>query len=128
MFKTLVFGASTKPERYAYKAIQSLRRHRHPVVGIAKRPGQVADVTFLIGHPELTDIHTITLYMSQKHIGPNIDYLIGLQPKRIIFNPGTENEAFAQRAKEAGILAIEACTLVMLSIGVYTDMEADKVH
>lgn len=97
-------------------------------MGIALREGTVADVELVTGHPQLSDIHTITLYMSQKYIEPHIDYLIGLKPKRIIFNPGTENETFAKRAREAGILAIEACTLVMLSIGVYEDMTADGVH
>ena len=128
MLKTLVFGASTKSERYAYKAITRLRAAGHPVVAIAKRAGKVADVDFLIGEPALEDIHTITLYVSPRYIAPHIDYLISLKPKRIIFNPGTENPEFVEKAKAAGILTIEACTLVMLSIGVYEDMEADGVH
>ena len=128
MIKTLVFGASTKPSRYSYTAIHRLRDAGHPVVGIALREGTVADVELMTGHPQLTDIHTITLYMSPKYIESHIDYLIGLKPKRIIFNPGTENEPFAARAREAGILAIEACTLVMLSLGAYEDMAVDQVH
>jgi len=128
MLKTLVFGASTKPDRYAYKAINRLRQAGHPVVAIAKRAGKVADVEFLIGEPVLEDIHTITLYVSPKYIASSIDYLISLEPKRIIFNPGTENPDFVNRAKMAGILCVEACTLVMLSIGVYEDMTADGVH
>lgn len=128
MIKTLVFGASTKPTRYAFKAIHRLREAGHPVVGLGLREGKVADIDILTGHPELQDIHTITLYVSPKYIEPHIDYLISLKPKRIIFNPGTENPEFAKQATEAGILTIEACTLVMLSIGVYADMEADGVH
>jgi len=128
MFKTLVFGASTKPDRYAFKAITRLRQSGYPVIAIAKRPGKVADVDFMIGEPELDGVHTITLYVSPKYISPHIDYLISLKPKRIIFNPGTENPNFAQKVQTAGILTIDACTLVMLSIGVYEDMEADGVH
>lgn len=128
MLKTLVFGASTKPDRYAYKAINRLRQAGHPVVAIAKRPGTIADVEFMIGEPALDDIHTITLYVSPKYIAPHIDYLVSLKPKRIIFNPGTENPDFVEKAQAAGILCVEACTLVMLSIGAYEDMEADGVH
>jgi predicted CoA-binding protein len=67
--------------------------------------------------PDLKEIHTITLYLGPQNQSEWIDYLIGLQPKRIIFNPGTENLDFFSKAKTAGIDVLEACTLVMLTTG-----------
>ena len=121
--KTLVFGASTKPQRYSYTAINRLRDFGHEVVAIGLREGLVADVELMTGHPDISDIHTITMYLSPPRQGDHIDYLLGLSPQRIIFNPGTENEIFAQKAREQGIEALEACTLVLLSTGQYELME-----
>jgi len=42
-----------------------------------------------------------------------------LAPERIIFNPGTEHAAFAERAAEQGSEVVEGCTLVMLGTGQY---------
>lgn len=117
--KTLIIGASEKPERYSNKAIRALRQHGHPVVAIAPRPGLVEDVLFETEAIAFTGIDTVSLY-----VGPDIqrsymDYIISLHPKRVIFNPGTENADFEQKLKEAGIEAEIACTLVLLSIGQY---------
>ena len=115
--KTLVIGGSTKPERYSNKAIIKLRRFSFPVVSIGLRSGEVADVSIETGFPEFDDIHTITLYIGPQRQPQYYDYLISLRPRRIIFNPGTENPEFEKLAKENGIEAIEHCTLVMLGEG-----------
>lgn len=116
---TLVVGASEKPDRYANRAIRSLRSHGHQVVALANRPGRVEDVEFLTGQPALQGIDTITLYLGEKAQEPLIDYLISLKPRRIIFNPGAENPELQQKAAAIGIQTEEACTLVMLSTGQY---------
>jgi uncharacterized protein len=115
--KTLVIGASDNPERYSYMAINSLRIHGHPVVAIGKKAVKIADVTADAYPAVHNEIDTVTMYVGPKHQKEYYDYLIALKPKRIIFNPGTENEELANLAKSNGIQAIEACTLVMLSTG-----------
>ena len=117
--KTLVLGASENPARYSNMAIQRLRRHGHPVVGVGLRAGQVDDVKILDGQPNVDDVDTVTLYMNPKNQEPYYEYILGLKPKRIIFNPGTENMALQHMAEEQGIETDYACTLVMLSIGQY---------
>ena len=117
--KTLVLGASMKPSRYSYIAINRLRNNDVPVVAIGLREGTIADVDILTGQPALDDIHTVTLYMNPQRQAEWIDYIIGLAPERIIYNPGTENPDLMRRAREAGIQNEVACTLVMLASSVY---------
>lgn len=116
---TLVIGASEKPERYSHKAIRMLRHYQHPVAAIGLKAGKVEDISFETGKPSYENIDTVTLYVGPAHQASYIDYVIGLHPKRIIFNPGTENEVFEQKAAAAGIHCMEACTLVLLSTGQY---------
>ena len=117
--RTLVVGASEKPHRYSNKAIRKLLRYGHEVVPLAPRPGQVHGVPFITGNPPVEGIHTITLYVGPARLTEMHDYLLSLNPKRIIFNPGTENELFRQRAEKQGIETVENCTLVMLETGVF---------
>lgn len=112
--KTLVFGASLKEERYSNKAIRMLQNYDIEVVGIGLREGKINEISLLTGHPDLKNIDTISLYLSPQRQDPHIDYLLSLNPKRIIFNPGTENSEFYQKAINKDIEAINACTLVML--------------
>ncbi len=117
--KILVVGASEKPLRYSNKAIRKLLRYGYEVVPLASRPGQVAGISFVTGYPELKDIHTITLYIGPTRQSAFYEYLLSLKPKRIIFNPGTENDVFLQKAQEQGVETIQNCTLVMLETGVF---------
>lgn len=117
--KTLVLGASANPARYSYLAINRLRRSNHPVVAIGKREGEVAGVKLETTPREIEDLDTITLYLNQANQKQYYDYILRLKPKRIIFNPGTENDELAALSRSAGIEPIEACTLVMLSTGQY---------
>ena len=119
MLKTLVIGASAKPERYSNKAIISLRNHGHEVLAIGNRTGTVADVSIQTGTPELVEIDTITLYLNPDNQQPIYDYILRLKPRRIIFNPGTENPELKTFAVARGIQTIEACTLVLLATGQY---------
>lgn len=117
--KTLIIGASENPERYANKAFHSLTKHGHPVVILANKEGKIDEVIIHKGFPNVEELDTITLYINPKNQEPYYDYLISLKPKRIIFNPGTENPVLEAKAMHHGIEAVEACTLVLLSIGAY---------
>lgn len=117
--RTLVLGASENPDRYSNMAIQKLRRYQHEVVAIGNREGKVLDVGIQKETEPFTNIDTVTLYLNPNNQKPYYDYILGLQPKRIIFNPGTENPELESMAEAKGIEAIEACTLVMLSTGQY---------
>ena len=117
--KTLVLGASSNPTRYSYLAINKLVAHNHPVVAIGLKETIVSNVPIVKDKPDVKDIDTVTLYLNANNQVPYYDYIISLKPKRIIFNPGTENEELSALAKKNGILAIEACTLVLLSTGQY---------
>jgi predicted CoA-binding protein len=100
--KTLVLGASLKPERYSNLAIRRLVDHDHPVVAVGRREGEVNGVQILTGMPELNDIDTVTVYLNEDNQEPFEDYILKLKPKRIVFNPGAENPAFSKRATEQG--------------------------
>lgn len=115
--KTLVIGASTNPSRYSFLAIHSLREHGHEVVAVGLKPGTVADVAISTVQEPFTEIDTVTLYVGPQNQPVFYDYIERLRPKRVIFNPGTENPAFENKLSAAGILAEEACTLVLLSTG-----------
>lgn len=115
--KTLVLGASPNPKRYSYLAVMSLREHGFDVVAIGKRGEKIADVPIQKTMIQIDDIHTVTLYLRDSRQKEYYDYIIGLKPKRIIFNPGTSNPELTQLAKSNGIETINACTLVMLSTG-----------
>ena len=117
--KTLVLGASQNPARYSYLAVNKLARHQHPVIAIGRRKGKAGDVEIDTEQKPMTDIDTVTLYLNPQNQKQYYDYIISLKPKRIIFNPGTENPELYKLAKENNIQVMEACTLVLLSTGQY---------
>jgi len=117
--KTLILGATPDTSRYAYLAANRLVRTGHPIVNVGIKKGEVAGVT--IEKPETVhnDIDTVTLYIGPHNQPPLYNYILETKPKRIIFNPGTENPELRRMANELGIETISACTLVMLSTGEY---------
>lgn len=117
--KTLVLGASTKPNRYAYKAIHLLRQYGHEVVAVGRYTGQVAGVPIQQEHPANETIDTVTLYINPALQRSYYTWLMQLKPRRIIFNPGTENSELQALARQNGIYTEEACTLVLLNTGQY---------
>ena len=119
MKKTLVIGASENPARYSYKAMVQLAQHGHGVVAIGLTPGQVAGVAYDNVKAPFTDIDTVTLYVNPHIQEHYYDYILQLRPKRVIFNPGTENESLERLLQHNGIQVLEACTLVMLATGQY---------
>jgi predicted CoA-binding protein len=117
--KTLVIGASPNPSRYSHLALERLTQHGHPVEGIGKRDFLFNDLFMGKEKKNWPDIDTVTMYISPAHQPEYYGYILSLHPRRIIFNPGTENPELAAMAEKEGIRAIEACTLVMLSTGQY---------
>ncbi|UHG90413.1 CoA-binding protein [Spirosoma oryzicola] len=117
--KTLIIGASENPDRYANRAARSLLRYGHSIELVGLRKGQIEGHPIQTGKPELEAIDTITLYVGSRNQSDLYDYVKSLKPKRVIFNPGTENPEFERQLKAEGIQPIEGCTLVMLSVGTY---------
>jgi len=117
--KTLVLGASDNPSRYSYLAIRRLRSQGHPVVAIGRRHTMVDDVIIETEKIPFEGVDTVTLYLNPGHQADYYDYIFSLNPARIIFNPGAENDELAALAAENGVKAVEACTLVMLSTNQY---------
>lgn len=117
--KTLVLGASDNPSRYSYLALRKLKAKGHPVVAIGKKKGKVDDIPIETDHLPIENLDTVTLYLNPMNQREYHDYILSLRPKRIIFNPGTENDTLIKQAKENGIQPVIGCTLVMLSIGNY---------
>ena len=116
---TVVIGASPNSDRYSYKATVSLQQHQQPVFPIGIRTGKINDLDIITDKPHLENIDTVTLYVGPDNQAAWMDYIFSLKPKRIIFNPGTENPEFEALAESKGIEALEACTLVLLSINQY---------
>ena len=117
--KTLVFGASIKEDRYANKAIKMLRAKGVNTRAFAVRDGKVNDVVFDTELLPYKDIDTVTLYINPRRQEAYYNYITDLKPRRVIFNPGTENTEFIKLLERKGIQPEVACTLVLLSTNQY---------
>ena len=117
--KTVVLGASQNEERYSNMAVKKLVAHNHPVTAIGNKEGIINNINIIKENPFLNDVDTVTLYLNPENQKPYYDYILSLNPKRIIFNPGTENEELESLALLKGIKTMEACTLVLLSTNQY---------
>lgn len=113
--KTLVLGASLNPARYSNLAINRLVKHGQPVVALGLRKGSVDGVEIETEKLPFENIDTITLYLNAKRQKEYYDYILSLNPQRVIFNPGTENPELYDLLRKNGINFENACTLVMLS-------------
>jgi predicted CoA-binding protein len=114
--RVVIVGASPNPARYAFMAAELLNQKGHEFIPLGIKRGEVLgkpilDIRTL---PKIANVDTITLYVRPELLAAWEHYLLSLKPKRIIFNPGTENPHFENLARESGIETIEACTLVML--------------
>lgn len=119
MKKTLIIGASNNPDRYAFKAAERLLSYGHEIELLGVRPDVVFGKKVDIERKDYKDLDTVTLYIGPKHQPEYYDYVLSLKPKRVVFNPGTENQEFEALLKKNGIVAEEACTLVLLGTGQY---------
>ncbi|WP_452224124.1 CoA-binding protein [Lacinutrix chionoecetis] len=117
--KTLVIGASTKPDRYSNMAIRKLTNYNHTTVAFGMRAGKEYGVTIDTELEPYKDIDTVTLYLNPTRQKEYYNYIVSLKPKRVIFNPGTENPEFYRILRENNIEVEIACTLVLLSTNQY---------
>jgi len=117
--KTLVMGASTEPTRYAYRAVKMLQRFGHPVVAMGKKEDNLDGIKIEKGAAPFDGVDTVTLYLNPMNQKPYYNYIVGLNPNRVIFNPGTENPELYSLLRQNNIDIEVACTLVMLSTNQY---------
>lgn len=117
--KTLVIGASANPARYSNLAVKKLQAYQHPVIALGKRTGTIGNNSIETEKKNFENIDTVTLYLNPMNQKEYYDYILSLHPKRIIFNPGAENDELADIAQRNNIKTQEACTLVLLSTGQY---------
>lgn len=119
--KTVIIGATPNPARYAFLAATMLQEEGLEFVPVGIKSGSVLGVPIapIYEKPPIEQVDTVTLYIGPHHQPEHYEYIMSLKPKRVIFNPGTENPEFERILKNAGIEALEACTLVLLRSGQY---------
>lgn len=130
MRKTVILGATPNPQRYDYLAAERLHQHNIPFVPVGIKKGSLfgEEILDLRKEPVIKDVDTVTLYVGPKNQSEWEDYIIQLQPQRVIFNPGTENAPFMERLASEDINVEAACTLVLLSTGTYRPAIGRKSH
>jgi predicted CoA-binding protein len=121
MGKTVILGASNNPGRFSYKAADLLAKFRYDFVPVGIKKGESGGKQILPikERPHIEEVDTITLYMNPFNQREYYNYIISLKPRRIIFNPGTENPELMELARQSAIETIEDCTLIMISSGVF---------
>ena len=121
MKKTVIIGATNDPSRYAFIAARMLKQYNHEIVPIGIKKGEVfgSKIENIFEKPVVDGVDTITMYIGPQRQPEWYDYLLSLKPKRIIFNPGTENDELEKMAEDKGIEVVEGCTLVMLRSNQY---------
>ena len=119
MKKTLIIGATTNPDRFAYKATMKLVKYGHSVFLLGQKKGEVCNVEIQSQLFSIDNLHTVTMYVRPDNQEMYYDYILSLKPHRVIFNPGTENPDFYKILKKNNIIVEEECILVMLSLGIY---------
>ncbi len=117
--KTVVIGASPNPSRYSYLATNRLKQHGHEALAVGMRGGDIDGTVIDVDRKAYADVDTVTLYVGPRHQHDWKEYIYSLKPKRVIFNPGTENPEFEKELAEKNIETEQACTLVMLGVGNY---------
>jgi uncharacterized protein len=119
--KTLVLGASTKESRYSNMCIRELSERNFPVEALGLREGMIGEVPVQTGKPLMENIDTVSLYLGANNQQAFYQYILDLKPRRVIFNPGTDNPEFEELLEKSGIEVTAACSLVMLHAGIFFD-------
>lgn len=113
--RVAILGASPKPERYAYMAFKMLKEYGHTPIPVSPKFKDIEGVPAIASLKDIKDpVDTLTMYVGPATSGPLTEEILALKPKRVIFNPGSENEELESRLREAGVEVVEGCTLVML--------------
>eukprot|EP01129_Flabellula_baltica_P002055 TRINITY_DN11915_c0_g1_i1.p1 TRINITY_DN11915_c0_g1~~TRINITY_DN11915_c0_g1_i1.p1 ORF type:complete len:159 (-),score=21.75 TRINITY_DN11915_c0_g1_i1:25-474(-) len=115
-----VLGASDNPERFSNKAVKLLTEKGHHVIPIHPTLTEIDGIQV---HTKLADspvpIDTISVYLRPNISEPLADEMMAVNPRRVIFNPGTESTVLKETLTQNGIDVVEQCTLVMLRNGVF---------
>jgi uncharacterized protein len=119
MKKTLILGATPDSTRYAYLAAERLQSHGHEFIPVGIKKGEVLGKVIVNDRPLFENVDTVTLYIGPENQRSEYQYILDLKPKRVIFNPGTENEELEEILQKNGIEVEIGCTLVMLSVGTF---------
>lgn len=115
--KTIVLGAVAFPSRYSFKAVHALIAKGHEVIPMGIRDGAIAGIDIIKDRPQFENVDTVTMYLSERNQADWYSYLLEINPNRVIFNPGAENQELRQILSEKNIQTVEECTLVMLAVG-----------
>ena len=118
-YKTLVIGASVKPDRYSHKVVLKLLDSGIKVIPMGINQGNIADLVIVRPFEKQKNIHTVSIYIKPEIQKEYYKYIINLQPKRVLFNPGTENPIFSQILQKHNIYWENSCSLVLLSTNQY---------
>ena len=119
MKKVMVLGATPNKRRFAHTCVKSLMRYGYEVIPVGIKEGEISGKEILQGKPQVRDLHTVTIYLSDRNQEEYYDYLLNQNPQRIIFNPGAENHRLKELAGKNNIEVVEDCTLVMLNSGYF---------
>ena len=119
MQNIMVLGASPNRQRFSNTCVKSLIRYGYQVIPVGIKEGEIAGKPIQTNKPTVKDIHTVTIYLNPEKQKEYYDYLLGLHPRRIIFNPGAENPEFKKKALEKDVEVVEDCTLIMLNSGYF---------
>ena len=115
-----MLGASPKPNRYAFKAMQMLRQHGHEPLPVNPAYDEILGVKCYRRIDDVpAPIDTLTVYLGKRRSDPLVAQITKAAPRRIILNPGAENDELTSAARKLGIEVVEGCTLVMLSVGTF---------
>tara|TARA_S200000501_G_scaffold203682_1_gene191598 strand:+ start:3551 stop:3913 length:363 start_codon:yes stop_codon:yes gene_type:complete len=117
--KTIILGASPNPDRYSYKAVQLLQDKEKDVVAMGIKKGKIGTIFIVSPTATITDVHTVSLYLKPQVQDQYLDFILSLNPKRVLFNPGAENPIIATKLTQEGIAWENVCTLVLLSTNQY---------
>ncbi len=117
MHKYLVLGASPNQQRHSNRAVRSLLRHKKEVIPVGYREGKISDKEILTGTPEIEGVDTVLIYVGTSRLNNYHNYIVGLKPKKVVFNPGTYSPEFQKYLEEIGIEVLTGCSLVMILTG-----------
>ncbi len=117
--KTVVIGASAKQDRYSNRAVRLLQRNHQTAIALGFENAMIDNVVIETDWKQYENVDTVSLYLNPHRQKEYYNYILGLKPKRIIFNPGTENTELSTLAAKDNIQTLEACTLVLLTTGQY---------
>jgi len=117
-----VIGASAKADRYSYQCVDSLLKHSHEVIPVTPATPEICGLTPVIDLDSIDeDVNVLTMYINAKRSSAIQEQILKLKPKKIIFNPGSENPELAEACEKSGIKTEEACTLVLLNTGQFDE-------